>query len=90
LRQITSASQISQSNGQAESRVKSVKQMLRMFADSDLHLEAAIPLIELSMRSQPHSATGLFPAEIILGRKICLLTIGNEHINITFKGNQAQ
>jgi hypothetical protein len=90
VRLITSASQISQSNGQAESCVKSVKQMLRMFADSDLHLDAAIPLIELSLRSQPHSATGLTPAEIILGRKICLPIIGNEHINNAFKGNQAE
>jgi hypothetical protein len=90
VRLITSGSQIPQSNGQAESCVKNVKQGLKMFADSDLHLKAAIPLIELSLRCQPHSATGISPFETIFGRKPCWPIILNEPANTTlnFKGDQ--
>jgi hypothetical protein len=90
VRLITSASQISTSNGLAESCVKAVKEGLKMFADSDLQLKAAIPLIELSLRCQPHTATHLSPYEVTFGRKPCLPIIKNEAINTTlaFKGDQ--
>jgi len=47
VRLISSGSQISQSNGMAESCIRNVKQGLKLFADSDLNLRSAIPLIEL-------------------------------------------
>jgi len=52
VRLITSASQISTSNGLAESLVRATKQGINIFADNDVQLRAAIPLIELSLRSQ--------------------------------------
>jgi hypothetical protein len=52
VRLITSASQISTSNGLAESLVKATKQGIKMFADTDVQLRAAIPLIELSLRAR--------------------------------------
>jgi hypothetical protein len=90
VRLITSASQVPSSNGFAESCVKAVKQGLKIFADSDLHLKDAIPLIELSLRSQPHSATRITPFECIMGRKVCLPIIVNDPTNnmVNFKGDQ--
>ena len=90
VRLITSASQVSTSNGMAEASVKAVKQGLKMFADSDWHLKDAIPLIELSLRSNPHSATKISPFECVMGRKICLPIIANESINtkVNFTGDQ--
>jgi hypothetical protein len=90
VRLITSASQVSTSNGMAEATVKAVKQGLKMFADSDLHLKDAIPLIELSLRSHPHSATKISPFECVMGRKICLPIVANEPVNtkVNFTGDQ--
>lgn len=90
VRLITSAAQVSTTNGLAEACVKAVKQGIKMFADSDSHLKAAIPLIELSLRCQPHSATHLSPFECVFGRKACLPIIKNEPVNtaLTFKGDQ--
>jgi hypothetical protein len=86
----TSASEVSTSNGIAEATVKAVKQGLKMFADSDLHLKDAIPLIELSLRSHPHSATKISPFECVMGRKICLPIIADEPVNtkVNFPGDQ--
>ena len=88
VRLITSASQISTSNGAAESLVKSTKQGIKMFADNDVELRAAIPLIELSLRSQPSTVTKLSPFEIVMGRKMSLPIIGNDPVNNNFQGDQ--
>ena len=90
VRLITSASQISTSNGLAEACVKSVKQGLKIFAEDDTHLQEAIPLIEMSLRFQPHSSTHLSPFETIFGRKPSWPIIANEATNtaVTFKGDQ--
>jgi hypothetical protein len=88
VRLITSGSQISTSNGAAEAAVKAAKTGLRIYADNDLHLKAAIPLIELSLRAQPSTVTKLSPFEIVMGRKIALPIIGNDSTNHNFKGDQ--
>ena len=90
VRLITSASQASQSNGLAESCVKAVKQGLKIFATADSQIKNAIPLIELSLRFQPQTATNLSPYEVIFGRKPCWPIISDEAINTetTFKGDQ--
>jgi len=88
VRLITSGSQISTSNGAAEAAVKAAKTGLRIYADNDLHLKAAIPLIELSLRAQPSTVTKLSPFEIVMGRKIALPIIGNDTTNHNFKGDQ--
>jgi len=88
VRLITSASQISTSNGLAESLVKATKQGITIFADNDVQLRAAIPLIELSLRSQPSTVTKLSPFEVVMGRKMYLPIIGNDPVNNNFQGDQ--
>jgi hypothetical protein len=90
VRLITSASQISQSNGLAESCVKNVKQGLKIFAESDKLLKQAIPMIELSLRSQPNTATQISPFKCVMGREMCLPIIKNDptHARLNFKGDQ--
>jgi hypothetical protein len=57
---------------------------------TDLHLKDAIPHIELSLRSHPHSATKISIFESVMGRKICLPIIANEPVNtkVNFTGDQ--
>jgi len=88
VRLITSASQISTSNGLAESLVKATKQGIKIFADNDVQLRAVIPLIELSLRSQPNMVTKLNPFEVVMGRKMSLPIIGNDPISNNFHGDQ--
>ncbi len=90
VRLITSASQTPQANGLAESCVKNVKEAIKIFATADSQIKDAIPLIELSLRFQPQTATKLSPFEIIFGRKPCYPIITDETINtdIPFKGDQ--
>ena len=59
-----------------------------MFAENDVELRAAIPLIELSLRSQPSTVTKLSPFEIVMGRKMSLPIISNDPVNNNFQGDQ--
>ena len=90
IRLITSAAQISTSNGLAEATIKSVKQGIKIFAESDLFLQDAITLIEMSLRFQPHSATKISPFECIFGHPPEWPIFANDTANakLSFRGDQ--
>jgi len=90
VRLITSTSQISRSNGAAESLIQTTKQGLKTFADSDLHLSAAIPLIEISLRASPRSSTQLSPFEIVMGRQMSLPILGTDPLGVSLRGDQQE
>ena len=92
VRLITSAAQISTTNGLSESCIKTVKQCIKMFTDSDKYLQDAITLTEMSLRFNPHSATKISPYEVIFGRKPSWPIVNNEAADtqVSFKGDQLE
>jgi len=89
VRLITSASQISKSNGLAESCVKATKQGLKIFSENDIQLKSSLPIIELSLRAQINTVTELSQFDIVFGRPMCLPIIADDPMNHTnFTGDQ--
>ena len=69
VRLVSSAVQISRSNGLAESCVKAVKNCLPFHDNNDLQLRWSIPLVELALKLTVNPSTGLSPFEIVFGVK---------------------
>jgi len=65
----SSAATMSRSNGLAERMIQRVNQMIRIYADSDSHLDEIVPLIELSLRAITHSRIKISPYECVFGKK---------------------
>jgi len=65
---VTSASRTARSNGQAEALVKRLSEHLKFYAKDDYTIEEVIPLIEVNLRTTPHSKLLISPYEIVFGR----------------------
>ena len=84
IKLVSSATAASRTNGQAEAYVKQVKEGLRLYAEDDLKLSAAIPIVEMALRSQRNS-TGFSAFELVHGYKMPLpnLPVGNPEFKFT-------
>jgi hypothetical protein len=90
VKMITSASGVSRTNGEAESLIQRVKNTLKFYAKSDTQLQAAIPMVELSLRSAISTATGLSPFQIVHGYEMPIPVLANQEVQIPFKGPQQE
>ena len=70
----TSASLMAKSNGLAESIVKRLSALLKIYANDDVTLENQLPITELSIRCMPISRLQLSPFEILFGRQMPIKT----------------
>ena len=70
---------MAKSNGLAESMVKRLSSLLKIYANDDVTLENQLPIIELSIRCMPISRLQLSPFQILFGRQmpIKMLTTKN-------------
>ena len=63
------------SNGLAESLCKRCKQIIALYATDDLHIEDAIPLVELALRATVDPARGCSPHKALFGHDLPLWEI---------------
>ena len=82
----TSASLMAKSNGLAESMVKRLSTLLKIYANDDVTLEQQLPIIELSIRSMPISRLQLSPYQILFGREMPINTPGPTNLAVPFTG----
>jgi len=68
IRHVTRASRSARSNGMAEAMVKRLSEHLKFYAKDDYSIEEVLSVIEVNLRSTPHSKIGLSPYEIVFGR----------------------
>ena len=68
IRHITSASQVSRTNGLTENLIRKVAQMIKLYSADDTKLETVLPSIEMALRSTTHVRLKLSSYEIIFGR----------------------
>jgi len=83
----TSASLCSRSNGLAESMVKHLSSLLKIYAFDDITLEQQLPLMELSIRVIPQSRLGLSPFQIMLGYDMNVNVPGQTSLACPFSGS---
>ena len=84
----TSASLCARSNGLAESMVKRLSSLLKIYAFDDITLEQQLPLMELSVRAIPQSKIGLSPYQIMFGYDMNINTPGYTSLACPFSGSQ--
>jgi len=77
IRHITSASQVSRTNGLAENLIRKVAQMIKLYSTDDTKLEAVLPSIEMALRSTTHIRLKLSSYEIIFGRPMQVGGVGD-------------
>ena len=70
IRHITSAPYHPASNGLAERAVKIFKQALRSMHQSSKPVKEKLAKFLIAYRNTPHSATGVSPAQLLLGRPL--------------------
>ena len=87
IRQVTSATSAARTNGAAELVVKATKDSLKFYADSDLSLSAAIPIVELGLRSSVNSSHGFSPFELIHGYPMPVPVINNANVPHQFSSD---
>ena len=63
----TSAATVARSNGAAESLVKRVSELLKIYATDDTKLDEVLPIVEMSIRSTASTRTNLSPFNICFG-----------------------
>jgi len=57
IRHITSASQVSRTNGLAEKLIRKVAQMIKLYSTDDTKLETVLPSIEMALRKKYNAYT---------------------------------
>jgi len=84
----TSASLCARSNGLAESMIKRLSSLLKIYDFDDITLEQQLPLMELSIRAIPQSTLGLSPLQIMFGYDININYPGQTSLACPFTGSQ--
>jgi len=65
-----SASQAARSNGLAESVVKRVSELAKIYVDDDTDIESSLPLMEMALRGTAHTQLLISPFELMHGREM--------------------
>jgi len=65
-----SASQAARSNGLAESVVKRVSELAKIYVNDDTDIESSLPLMEMALRATAHTQLLITPFELMHGREI--------------------
>ena len=65
-----SASQAARSNGLAESVVKRVSELAKIYVDDDTNIESSLPLMEMALRGTAHTQLLISPFALMHGRKM--------------------
>ena len=65
-----SASQAARSNGLAESVVKRVSELAKIYVEDDTEIESSIPLMEMALRGTAHTQLLISPFELMHGREV--------------------
>ena len=68
IRHISSASQVSRTNGLSENLIRKVSQMIKLYSSDDTQLEAVLPSIEMALRATTHIRLKLSSYQILFGR----------------------
>jgi len=63
-------SQAARSNGLAESVVKRVSELAKIYVDDDTDIESSLALMEMAMRSTAHTQLLVTPFELLHGREM--------------------
>jgi len=66
----TSSATTARSYGLAESCVKRVSELLKIYAKDDTEIEDVLPVLEMALRSTVNTRLGLFPYHLIYGREM--------------------
>jgi hypothetical protein len=78
IKTVLASSRAPWSNGLAESRVKSVKETIKLYCQNDLEIEAKLPMILIALRTTKSRAADASPCYILRGHEMTLPIIGNE------------
>ena len=65
-----SASQAARSNGLAESVVKRVSELAKIYVDDDTNIESSLPLMEMALRGTAHTQLLISPFALMHGREM--------------------
>ena len=66
----TSSATTARSTGLAESCVKRVSELLKIYAKNDTEIEDVLPVLEMALRSTANTRLGLSPHHLIYGREM--------------------
>jgi len=65
-----SASQAARSDGLAESVVKRVSELAKIYVDDDTDIESSLPLMEMALRATAHTQLLISPFQLMHGREM--------------------
>jgi len=70
IKHIMSASQAARSNGLAESVVKRVSELAKIYVDDDTDIESSLPWMEMALRATAHTQLLISPFQLMRGREM--------------------